>query len=245
MAVPKVTSQGQDAAASSEYFSELCERQYRRNASRRLAIVFPGGTGNNRAFLDLDAQAKHLHRALAAVGWPVASADLAGGSQWANDATQDRIPKLISKAQGDLNTKTDAVIGIGLSQGVPALLRYERDHPGTFAAIVSIVGALPIDTIHDQNRSGLAAAINTAWTNSSTWETRKADADPFLNFGEHDLPILDMAADGDDGVTLFSEHETFAAAESDVTLVNLGAVGHTGATVDVDMVRDFLEEYRG
>lgn len=240
---PKATSQGQDATAASEFYSELCGRRYRRRAGRRLVIVFPGGTGNNRAFLDLADQAKHLHRTLARVGYPVASADLGGGSKWANDTTQDRIPKLVSKAQGDLLTKTDKVLAIGLSQGVPALLRYHRAHPTYFAAIVSIVGALPMDAIHDQDRAGLAAAINTAWTSSANWEANKAAVDPMLNLGSHDLPILDMAANDNDPVSTWAEHQAFAAAEDQVTLHDLGTSGHTGATVDSDAVLDFLEPY--
>lgn len=237
---------GIDASASNEVYELAADRTYSHDASIRPIIYFPGGTATHANFLTDLAQGNHLPPALANLGWPLISADFGGGSQLGNDNAIDRVGKAWTKVKAELGTATDKFIGVGLSQGATALFNYVKAGYGAnVAAIVSIVGAIPMDAIHDEDRGpGLQASINNAYGSSALWEAAKATHDPSAYAADlAGLPIRLYYATNDPVYTEAEQLAFKAAVGSSCSSVSLGAVGHSGQTVPAADLLDFVEAY--
>lgn len=234
---------GRDAAAASEYYQAARERTYRADASRRPVLVFTGANGAEREFLTAAASGAHLTPILADVGYPLISAQFGSPPYaWGNDLSQTRIGQAWTMVKARLGTKTDKFIGVGVSKGFTALARYARANPANVAALIGLVPAVsPID-IYTNNRSGLAAEIAAAYGGAAGWLAVDQDIDALANAAAHTIP-MQLHYASDDPVILPSTVTDFVAACASSEAVALGAVGHSAASVDGDVVLSFLEPY--
>lgn len=208
------TSRGVGQYVASEAHTLAYGRRYKADGTHRPVIYFTGGPGDDRDFLTASASGAQIAPTLAHLNVPIISAAFGGGNQWGNDTAQTRIGQAWTYVKTALGTRTDKFVGIGVSKGATALLNYTRNNPANVAALLLIVPAVNLTDIHDNNRSGLAASIETAYTNLAGWQAGAATHDPALNTATHAsqaIPTFIFYGDGDTTVTP-SSVTSFASA---------------------------------
>lgn len=231
------TVRGVGVYVASEAHTCLSERLYKRTATRRPVVFFPGGVGGDRKFLTSTVDGSAVALALAEAGFPLISAEFGGPSLWGNATTATRIGQAWTQVKTELNTLTDKMLLVGVSQGATAAFNYAKSNPTNVAAIVGLVPAVDIQDIHTNNRNGSAASIEAAHGGAPPDALNPADNTASFTAIPHKLYYA-----SDDTTCIASLTTTFAAASGGTT-VNLGAVGHTAATVDAATVTAFLELY--
>lgn len=186
------TSRGVGQYVASEAHTLAYGRRYKADGTMRPVVYFTGGPGDDRDFLTSTASGSQIAPFLAHAGVPVISAAFGGANQWGNDTSQTRIGQAWTFVKTVLGTKTDKFVGIGVSKGATALLNYTRANPANVAALLLIVPAVNLTDIHDNNRSGNAANIETAYTNLAGWQAAAATHDPALNTATHASQAIPM-----------------------------------------------------
>lgn len=231
------TSRGIGVYVASEAHTCASGRLYKGSSSRRPVVYFPGGVGGDRKFLDDSTTGSQIGPLLAECGYPIISAAFGGPSLWGNSTTATRIGQAWTQVKSQLSTATDKMLLIGVSQGATAALNYAKSNPSNVAAIVGIVPAVDIQDIDTNNRGGASTAIQTAHGGAPS------DAlTPAKNASSFTAIPQKLYYASDDTTVIPSTVTTFAAT-SGASTVNLGAVGHTAATVDPQSVVSFLSQY--
>jgi hypothetical protein len=220
------------AEASSATYARL----YRPDATKRPIIYFTGGPGDARDYLTATSSGSQIGPSLAE-SVPVISAAFGGGNQWGNDTSQTRIGQLWTYVKSQLGTKTDKFVGIGVSKGMTALLNYTRANPGNVAALLGIVPAVNVSDIHDNNRGGNQASIDTAY--GAAWAANAATHDPALNTTTHASQAIPMKLIyGDSDTVVIPSTVTAFASAVGATAVSKGATDHLTTAPAIDSYVD-------
>lgn len=223
------------AEASSAFYGRL----YKRDGTRRPVIYFTGGPGDARDYLTASSSGKQIAPVLADAGIPVISAAFGGAALWGNDISQARIGQLWTYVKTQLGTKADKFVGIGVSKGATALLNYMRANPGNVAAFVGIVPAVNMTDIHDNNRGGNQASIDTAY--GAAWAANAATHDPSLNTATHaSQAIPTKLINGDSDVVVIPSTVSAFASAVGATLVTKAGTDHLATAPAIDPVEDVL-----
>lgn len=181
-------------------------------------------------------------RALLEAGYPV----LAGGTAaaWGSDTARTRAAEEIALLQALTGSPADKVILWGQSMGFLKAIAYARANPTKVACIVGTVPAVDPQDIHDNNRGGFAAAIETAYGGAGGYAAAMPSHNPFANQSEIAALGIPMRLyySTDDTITLSSKITAFAAGVG-AQAVSLGAKAHSPVTVPADDVLSFLAPF--
>lgn len=118
--------------------------------------------------------------AIAALGHPVLSADLGGGSTWGNDTALARIETLLTWANSNYGTRVDKVVMAGESMGSLLAFNWAWRYPQRLAALWVRAPITALDALHDRN-AGFAGAIEGAYGGLAGYNAALATHDP-VNF---------------------------------------------------------------
>lgn len=177
--------------------------------------------------------------------WPLISADL-GGNVWGNDTAIARVGLSKTYLQGTAayqpQAKAGGVFLVGGSMGAAAALNWARQNLSSVKAIALLIPAVDVDDIHDNNRNGYAAEIETAYTNLAGWDAAVSTHNPVTYAAELTGIPIKVWYSSSDPICVPATASAFATA-SGATLRSLGAVGHTSATVDASEITDFFQAY--
>lgn len=116
-------------------------------------------------------------RAVAAEGWPILGI-YAGGDTWGNDTGIARVTSGITYLQGTIGAKTGKVVLIGGSMGGGLAQTYAGTFPGSVAAVVGLVPVSDLQDFVTNNRGGLAASVNAAYSGAYSNGTYGAAHNP-------------------------------------------------------------------
>lgn len=130
-------------------------------------IYLHGATQTELQVLDYAAYPglTNIIKAVAAAGWPVLGV-YAGGDKWGNATGLARVSDAKTYLQGTIGAKAGTVALIGGSMGGLTALNWAK---ANLASVSCVVGLVPVSDVSDivtNNRGGLAASVNTAY---STW----------------------------------------------------------------------------
>jgi pimeloyl-ACP methyl ester carboxylesterase len=199
----------------------------------------PGGTpivlchGYNVGALQwYNAEGEMAHRACETFDITAIGADLGGTSTWGNAASITALDALITWAGTNYNTSTSKVALYGTSHGALTALNWAMRNPSKVAAMALTIPAVSLQGIHDRDPAslGLAAAIDTAYTNHAGYLTALPTRDPSTATNLRTLrdlgPITRIWYSTNDNVIDPTEVTTFASGTGS-TLTSIGAQGHS------------------
>lgn len=259
---PKHFSRTVDANAGGEALE--CVQPLTYQAGRTVAIVAPGRSGGPQHTY-ADTAGGPVIEALVDAGLVSVAAALKNNNpnatEWGNSSHIARIATARAWAEqawvGGQNypeCTDEKVVLVGWSAGALACLNYARTVPSEVAAIIIWNAAVDLEDMRANNRGSYATEIEARWTDNATWQAARPTNNP-VEYAAADLagiPILQQYASDDATVDDGSATNALAfAAEIGATtngatvggawrkLVNLGAVGHSGAP-DSDEIADFL-----
>lgn len=238
--MPSVISRSVGGYAPGEAATTIVGRLYKNDSTKRPVIYFTGGPGDDRDFLTAPASGSQIAPRLVDAKIAVISAAFGGAAQWGNDTAQARIGQAFSFVQATLGTKGDKFVGVGISKGATAMLNYARNNPSKVAALVLIVPAVNVSDIYDNDRSGLAAAIDAAYGGS--WASAKATHDPALNTATHAAQGIPMKlCYGGADTTIMPQTVLDFAAATGATAVQIGpTLDHLTTAPAMDPIGDVL-----
>lgn len=167
------------------------------SGSERVDVVRPGGGRAVRGAVpfvwchgftlasqpaDIAVTADYNDRlaAIAALGHPVLSADLGGGSTWGNDTAIARVNSLLTWANTNYGTRLDKVAIGGESMGSLLAFNWAWRNPAKVAALWVRAPLTALDALHDRNVS-LAGAIEGAYGGLSGYNAALSTHDPAQN----------------------------------------------------------------
>lgn len=104
-------------------------------------------------------------RALAVAGYPIIGV-YAAGDAWGNATAKSRIDDAKTYLQGTMGAKAGKIGIIGGSMGGLTALNWAKSNLSSVACAVGLVPVSDVTDMHTNNRGGLTASINTAY---STW----------------------------------------------------------------------------
>lgn len=122
------------------------------------------------------------------------------------------------------NAQGDAIL-VGASHGAACALRYAFLHPNDVAAVLITIPLLDLQYARDQNLLGIRPNIDAAW-NVTYPAPLPANANPATI--SVIPPVLAWYASNDNVSTNIASWD---ALQTDATVVNVGALGHTDATI--------------
>lgn len=244
-------SRGVSAYRASEAHVLLADRFWKPDGSRR-GVIFAHGVSGTADDWTGGGVVNQL-RAIIAAGYPVLSADLcvgSGGQNWGNDDHIDAMDdaRAFLVAQG---AAADMVGVFASSMGAAGALGWARQHLADVFAVAAQIPTLDLDAIYQGNLGGFRAQVGTA--HGVTYPTalpNLATHSP-VAFGATDLldlPIGLWTSATDPTATNTAAAQAWAAgahAGADLTITDLGDVGHSAATVDPDDVVAFLDDAGG
>lgn len=232
-----VRSYGVGAIQSGEAYDVLLPKKWRPDGTRRGVIFCHGHDGNALSCQDNQPEVRRL----AARGLAVLCTDLGGARTWGNPTALTRIDQAWTWMKANLGVATDQMLLYGGSMGASAALNYTRANPANVAAVAGVKPVLDIDDIHDNDRSGLAASIETAYGNLAGWDAAKATHNPATYAAALQGVPMRFWPSTNDPICLYSIAQSFAAA-SGAEMVDVGATFHTfpAAGLDHDSVADFM-----
>lgn len=223
------------AYVAGEKHVRLQHRKYMPGSDRRLVVYCHGrGVVATEA---LDATYGQTARALAEEGYAVLSIDAAGATAWANSTSQSRLTSGIAWGRtGPLGASASKPpLLVGTSMGGMTALKYARTDPTAVAGVISLIGALDPDYIHDNNVSGLAAEMEAAYGSLAAYDAALPTTSA-VQFAADlaGIPTL-LVTSTSDTVTPNTAVTTVAAAAGSDT-ISLGPVGHTLTGLDTGPV---------
>lgn len=119
-------------------------------------------------------------RPIAAWGFPVIAANLAGASTWGNDASITAVDNIVSWANGAYGTRTDKVIVGGESMGALTALNWAWRNTDRVAAVWLRVPCTNLAALHDRS-DVFRGAIEGAYGNVAAYEAALPTHDPTEN----------------------------------------------------------------
>lgn len=215
-------------------------------ATNKLGVVVVHGRGALFEQFVTPPYAERIVYALADAGYPVMVIDAGGTDTWGNDAAQTALGNAIARMQGAaVGAGLSGVHLLGFSMGGLLILNYARSHASSIRSLVAICPVVDLAYEHDNNVNGYAAGIETAYTNLAGYTAAVATHDPMQNASTHASgPPIMMPRSSNDTSAPTARQDAFATAVgSNLTKVDLGAVGHTPATVDPVQALAFVEAH--
>lgn len=222
---------GYTASATSEKYAVM---QPIGQPSKRRAVIYchPSGSDHTIAF-DHNYYAK-VAEALAAAGYLVMVPDLGTAAQpaWNNDHSQQALTDAISFIDTNYLAAVDKVHLMGTSMGGGTSLIWAANNPSRVASVSTFIGAIDLEYVHDRP-GGDPSVINTAYGSEAAYLAAEPTHNAVKRTADlQGLPIK-LWYSTDDVFTPASIVTDFASAVSAET-VNLGAVGHSAQSVDLD-----------
>ena len=208
--------------------------------AKRGVLIHGGRTQTALSNLPPDAITDSLNEDLIPVGY----ADYSNGATWGNDTGSTRVGQAWTYQKATFGAKTDKVCLYGSSMGTTTLLRWALANVGSVACLVGVIPALSLVDLHDQNRGGYAAEIETAHGVSGTYAGNATITarDPLQNAASFTFPIR-FYYSGDDPITVPAAVTSFVAACPSASAVNMGNLGHAAASGYEAEISSFLAGY--
>jgi hypothetical protein len=208
--------------------------------ARRGVLVHGGRTQTALGNMPPDG----ISQALAAEGIPVMYGDYSDGKTWGNDTGSTRAGQLWTYQKANFGAKTDKVCLYGASMGAATLLRWALANVSSVACFAGIIPALSLVDLHDNNRGGFAAEIETAHGVTGTYAGNPTitGRDPGQNAASYAFPIK-LWYSGDDPTVVPATVAAFAAAAPNCSTVNMGNFGHAANPRYASDVATFLRQY--
>lgn len=193
---------GVDAVTTGEAFTALTPK-YPKPAGTMPGIVYVHAALGD-SYEVLRPELSPTIRALLGEGYPLVSAFLGGTSTWANDTVIRRISDAVDYLHNVMGAKPGPVILIGTSAGGSASMVWASQNPTSTACVVGFMPVSDIDDIVKNNRSGLAASANAAYTGGWSQATYGAVHNPIsvaakgwlnnikmlLHYGQNDTAVV-------------------------------------------------------
>jgi pimeloyl-ACP methyl ester carboxylesterase len=172
------STSGVGAYVASERHVLIANRDYRADGTKRGVLYCPSH-GNDATQAIAAHYVDDVLNAVAEAGFPVLSCDLgAGGTSWGNDTAISRFTSAKNYLQGTCGAKAGAVLVYGFSMGGLTALNWARQHPDKVAAAAFACPAVDLADIHDNNRGGYAAEIETAYGGAAGYAAAVAAHNP-------------------------------------------------------------------
>lgn len=240
--------------AVGEYFSsEISNLWWSRldplTPNAKTGVILAHGALATADYFLTDSDARQLADRITMRQIPGVATDLGGQLTWGNDTLVSRMNDTLTFFNSNLGARTDRVVVVGLSMGGTSVLNWIRNWSANdyanlskVAAIALFVPAVDVNDIYVNDRMGLAASIDNAYSGSGGWVANQATADP-ANFasGYSSVPIR-IWYSGDDPIIIPSIVEAWGA-NAGATLTNIGNVGHTINGVDFEDVASWIQQY--
>lgn len=167
-----------------------------------------------------------------------------GGDTWGNDTAIARTLEAQSYLQGVMGGTAGQIALLGGSMGGLNAINYARAYPANVACLALIVPVVDLADMHDNNRGGLAASIETAYGGSSGYAAAVGTKNPAVNTSE--IAALNIPTriwySTSDTVTTTASQTTFGAAVG-ATMTSLGAIGHSMSSIVPSQVSAFIDTY--
>lgn len=179
-------------------------------------------------------------------GFPVLTGDFGGPATFGNDAcSQTAIPNAVAWAQTQPGVKTGAVIVFGGSMGCLSVCNYALNHVANVKAVILELPAVDLQDLHDNRYiatpGDLVAPIEAAYTNNAGYLAALPTHNPNLTANRATLSALPFQIhySTNDPVAVPSVATGFGTAVN-ADMRSLGAVGHSAANADFDVIGNFL-----
>jgi hypothetical protein len=246
-----VYSRGVGQYRASEVHNAVLDRMYKPNGTRR-GVIFCHGVGQT-ADSNIHGAGTNADKilALAAAGYPVLCCDLSAsayaGANWGNNDMIAAIGAAWTYLKSPFGAKTDTVGLYGSSMGACGLAWVRANLSSVFAAGFSIP-VLDVNDIYQNDKGGLRAGIGTAYGVTFPASLGDLSTHSPVNFGPSDLASLPLGLwpSSDDPVASNTAScQAWDGRGATVTVTDLGAVGHTSATVDPQQVVAFFDTHGG
>lgn len=235
------SSHGADANNGSQNYIWFEPPKWRRDGTRRAALWFRGGASSTYM---TDAVAGSFLQMFAERGIGILSIQNGTIPQFGNATALANIDKAWTLLKGTFGAKTDKVILIGGSRGFCDADNWMRANLSSVACCVGMWPGTDMNDLHDNNRGGATALIETAYTNLAGWNAAKATKDPVTNAASVAAVPGKIYYATDDNVCLPATAAAYAAAAgANWSLSSLGAVGHVASYPDWDDIVSFVRPY--
>lgn len=227
---------GQYRASEGHLF--IGSRRYKPDATKRAIVVCPP-RGQTASEASANGWAGAVLSALAEEGYPLLAIDGGGSTAHGNAASATAIGQAKTYAASAFGAKSDKIGLFATSMGSLAALRYAMDNPTLVSCACLGVPNLDLQDVHDVTRTDLASEIETAHGGAPGYATYLSAYNPASHAASFTtLPMQLHYASNDSNFTagIASTFATATGAEA----INLGAVGHTAATMDASRVVAFF-----
>jgi hypothetical protein len=148
----------------SEDFTILTAANHDKTAGHRRALIYCHGAGSI-APVDPSPDARVDLELYAARGYVVGIATLSGLFNWGNDASRVAIDNLLTYMNASYGAVVTSPLFIADSMGCPTALWWAVNNASRLGAAQLRVPAIALQHFHDGNVGGLAAGMETAYTN--------------------------------------------------------------------------------
>jgi predicted alpha/beta hydrolase family esterase len=205
-------------------------------STRKACIVHGGGGQRNTetAPPNNGVQSALADRGIASIG-----ADFADGYTFGSDTGVTRVGQLATYVSG-IGAPSDKYLLYGASMGFCTLANWAWRNQSKVAAFAGVIPLCDLADVHDNNRDGFAAQIETAYGGLAAYQAAIGTHNPLTWASDLKFPIK-IWYSTDDPRTIPSATLAFAAA-SGAQLVSMGAIGHTAVDRTGEVV-DFLDRY--
>jgi predicted esterase len=169
-----------------------------------------------------------------------------------NDTARTRVGQLKSFVQGassPLVAASGKVHLLGASGGAAAAINYARANPTLVASMYLVVPLVDLADVHDNDRGGYAAEIETAYGGGAGYTAAVASHNPSASGNQAALSGVPMkiAYSTNDtlipSATVTAYRDLVNAAGGTCTITSLGAVGHAATGLDPADVTRFFQEH--
>lgn len=202
-------------------------------SGRYVCIVHAGRTQTHTVTAP---PANSVQAALADRGIASIGADFSTGTTWGNDTSITRVGQLITWLTGRGAPSTKYLL-YGVSMGSLVLLNWARANASQVAAYAGVIPAVDLADLHDFNRGGYAAEIETAYGGAAGYTAAVATHNPATATASFTFPVR-VWYSTNDPVCIPSTATTFASATGG-TAVPIGALGHATDDRTAELVEFF------
>lgn len=224
-----VRRQHKNAYTPNENISVITSSRYK---SGGMPVIWMHGAGGTMTQASEQPLVRRDLNQLARRGYVAACSDLGGPATWGNDTGLASVTAQLTWLGTAYAADTARAILIGDSHGAAVALNWAVRNPTKVAAMVLRVPVVALQAFHDRNPLGLAAGMETAYTNLAGLIAAYPTRDPshptmaalIVSLGLHLKTRLYYNTD--DPYVLASEVLAYAALTG-TEAVNLGGTGHS------------------
>lgn len=221
-----IVYQDKGKIASGEVHVAMLPKSAGPGSKRRLIILNHGANQSAETAAMLSTPGLGICASLVRAGFAVMSISATGLQHWGNDGAIARLTAAKAWAEANLPVKTDGIGLLGFSMGNLLSLNWARQNVAATKAVASVIGAIDMNDIHDNDRLGSQSLIRTAYGGSepsggvyATHSPKEYPADVAA------IPQLHMYS-SDDPFVLPGITTTFCTAAG-ATAQSIGAQGHS------------------